>query len=228
MSRPRSATFSSAAITIAVIAAASLSSPAGGQTSTSPSSSDSTSVSPGKVADSAANAATDSSHRSRFGRWGKALGHAASKVGKATGIDKQTAERMALTVATGGVGAALMNTKAASTVPGVAGLANGLNRESALIAAMHSTPNGSSASGAAAGDSALSADQDLAQIATRAAQGDSAAGHAMQSLDAAMAHPDSKMTALQHAAQNGDANAARELILYEDRIARAALAGSAQ
>ncbi|MGH7648039.1 MAG: hypothetical protein ACREND_07960 [Gemmatimonadaceae bacterium] len=58
---------------------------------------------------------------------------------------------MAITVVTGGAGAALMQSKAASTVPGVAGAAAGLEQQAALLA-IPRTPNDSAKK--AASDSA--------------------------------------------------------------------------
>lgn len=150
MSRQRRGMFRSIAVTLAVFAAASINKSALAQSSTPTSPSDTTQTA-SPTADTSAKTTASGSHHSRFGKWGKAFGHAAAKVGKATGIDKKTAERVAATVVMGGAGAALMNSRAASTVPGVAGAAAGLEQQATLLA-IPATPD--TATKTAAADSA--------------------------------------------------------------------------
>lgn len=162
--------------------------------------------------------------KSRLGRFGHVFRKAvstASEVGAKAGISKETAARLAVTAATGGAGAALMQARLQSASSAAALV----TRSAVPSPTAHLTAPG--AAGSALAQQAVAAMTDLATISQRAAVHDPAAVHAMQVLDAAMAKPDAQFVALQKRTQSGDPTAAQQMIIREDAIARAAM-GSAK
>jgi hypothetical protein len=172
------------------------------------------------AADSVAQSAPATHKKSRFGRFGRAIGKTASKVG----ISRETAARIAINAATGGAADALTHAASAGTANALtrsaaAGAANALTHTAAGTAPL---PTLSAQSGGA--EEALQASQFLAAVALRASQGDPDANRAMQALSAAMSTPDSQFAALQRRINAGDVSAARDLQIHEAEIVRKALA----
>ncbi len=184
---------------------------------------------------------TPKPHKSRFGRFGRAIGKAASKAG----ISRETAARVAITAATGGMGASLIDAKAtaasasanalsggnAAAVPGgnaallaaAASAAKGKKSGAAQPGAAGAPPLPSLATAPGSEDEVIQAGQFLSTVAMRAAQGDADAVRAMQAIQAAMMPPNGELLALAKRAGTGDVAASRALQLRESQIARAAL-----
>lgn len=199
----------------AVVAAFALASPLAAQQSTA--------SAPAAAPPQAAPDSAVPTHHSRFGRFGRVFDKAAttaSEVGAKAGISRETAARLAVTAATGGAGAALMQAR----LQGASSAAALVTRSAAPNPTARPTQPG--AGGNALAQQALAAMTDLATISQRAAAHDPVAVRAIQTLDATMAKPDAQFVALQKRAQSGDPTAAQEMMIREDAIARAALGGA--
>lgn len=174
--------------------------------------------------DSAAKDTTAKPHHSRFGRFGRVFEKAASTaadVGAKAGISKGTAARLAVTAATGGAAAALMDARLQGATAAATLAERGATGRTALRTAPSAGPSN------ALTQEAVRAMTDLGEISARAGQHDPAAVHALQALNAAMAKPNGEIASLQRQASAGDPTAAQKIVIREDAIARAALGGRA-
>jgi hypothetical protein len=229
-----------AAIVVAMVSACLVTNPLFGQTSDRTNQKPSGSTVTDSTQDSVATPRPAAAPRhSRFGRFGSALESAASTVQKKTGISGGTAARIALTAATGGAAASLLNSSgpaaSAASAASAAKQATALatiraTQSAAASAASQSLIPGLAATnsrpGSANSEQAMRAAQDLSQIATRASQRDPGSMRAMAALNAAMTAPNSEFAQFQRQASAGDPAAARKMLIREDQIARAALGGS--
>lgn len=177
--------------------------------------------------------------KSRFGRFGRVFHKAAStaeSVGARAGVSKETAARLAITAATGGAAAAVLQARQQSALSAANlasqaissrphGAAPSAAADPARAAAIQASLNAPGSTALAT--QALHAMTDLGAISARAQQHDAAAMRGMQALNAAMAKQDAQFVALQKQAQAGDPTAGQRILIREDAIARAAMGGSA-
>lgn len=229
-----------ATLVVAAISACLLTNPLSGQTSDRTTQKPAASAITDSTADSlAATQPAVAAKHSRFGRFGSALKSAASTVQKKTGISGETAARIAVTAATGGAAASLLNSSGPAASAASAASAA---RQATALAAIRATQTAAASAASeslipglaatnykpASGNSeqAMRAAQDLSQIATRASQGDASARRAMTALNTAMTAPNSEFAQFQRQAASGDPTAAQKMLIREDQIARAALGGS--
>lgn len=148
-------------------------------------------------------------HQSRFSRFRSAVSGAVGSVAAKTNISKETAARLAVTAATGGAAAALMDVNH-----------SGLNPASAIAAAAASRA-GANPTTTTSNRAELDALTYLSQVSQRAAAGDPASQHAVAALNTAMSAPNGPMMTLEHRATAGDPTAAQQIVLQEAAIVRA-------
>jgi hypothetical protein len=230
-------------VAVAAICSASIALSVVAQTTTKPAVRNSAPVDSAK-ADSADSAKAAPTHRSRFGRFGRAIGKAAGTVEARTGISRETAARIALTAATGGAGALLnsrngiasgaasaatssamqaLRTSGSSSAATAMGGADDAARSAMLRSLQARKAPGSAPAGLA--QQALQATTYLAHESALASNGDPVARNAFKVLNAKMSATDGELAAMQARATAGDATAAQEMIIREAAIVRDAASG---